>query len=184
MRFGSLKRVGVSVMLAVAVAVPVVGVQPAAAFVSNGPPDLTVHMSASPNPVLESYALTYTVLVGNVSTESCRPSSSEPICLQSGRPAGNVAVTVTIPSGAMYYWAETDYHGFTCPTGLSSGPSVTCTGGYLRVDDWATLTFTLRAPPTAGTINATATVDPGNLVVERNENNNVATVSTAVIAPQ
>jgi hypothetical protein len=181
MWFGSLRRIRVAVMLAVAVAVPVVGVQPAAAFVINGPPDLTVTMSSSPNPVPASNALIYTVLVGNVSGESCRPSSSEPICNPSGRPADNVAVTLTIPSGAMYYWADGD-HGFTCPTGLSSGPTVTCTGAYLRVDDWATLTFTLRAPATPGQISATATVDPSNLIAERYENNNSVTVTTAVSA--
>jgi hypothetical protein len=181
MRFGSLKKLGIAFLTAIASALPLVGVQPAAAFVINGPPDLTVVMSSTPNPVPASYALTYTVLVGNVSGESCKPSSSEPICTQSGRPADKVAVTVTIPNGAVYYWGEGD-HGFTCPTGLSSGPSVTCTGAYLRVDDWATLTLTYRAPATAGVISATATVDPNNLIAERYENNNSATVSTTVVA--
>jgi hypothetical protein len=155
------------------------GAQPAAAFVINGPPDLTVVASASPNPVTASYALTYTVLVGNVSGESCKPGNGEPICIPSGRPADHVAVTMTIPSGATYYWGEGD-HGFTCPTGLSSGPSVTCTGAYLRVDDWATLTLTFRAPAAPGTISATATVDPSNLIAERDEGNNSATVRTTV----
>jgi hypothetical protein len=168
-----------TVLLTGALAGQLLAAAPAAA--ATGSPDLTVALSATPNPVDQGSTLTYTIQVSNSSTEQCRSSYPEPICVILGRAVTGVATNLTIPAGTVYQSSTPD-HGFACRLD-SSGASLACTGGSLAMDDLATIQ--VRTQPTvAGTFSATATVDPANAISERSETNNTASVSTKVNAVQ
>jgi len=164
----------VTVLLAGAMVGQSLTAAPAAAA---GLPDLTVAISATPNPVDAGETLTYTMQVSNSSTEQCRKAYPEPICIVSGRAVNGVAANLTIPAGAHFQSSSPD-HGFACKLD-TSGVNLACTGGNLGMDDTATIQV-LMTPTTSGTLSATATVDPANVVAERSETNNAATVSTSV----
>src|SRR5215510_10143961 len=135
MRIPVLRGTIVTVLLAASVGGQLLAAAPAAA--ATGSPDLTVALSATPNPVDQGSTLTYTMQVSNSSTEQCRKGYPEPICIVQGRSVTSVAARLTIPSG-MAYWYSTPDHGFVCQLD-ASGASVTCTGGSLAMDDTATI---------------------------------------------
>jgi hypothetical protein len=178
MRIPLFRSAIVTVLLAATTAGQLMSAAPAAAAI--GAPDLTVALSATPNPVAAGEVITYTAQVSNSSTEQCRATYPEPICTVYGRSVTGVAMSLTIPAGATYQ-AGSGNHGFVCPSSASG--SVTCTGGSLAMDDLATVTIQLRAPSAGGIISATTTVDPANAIAERSETNNTASVGTTVNPP-
>jgi hypothetical protein len=163
-----------SFLLAATVAGSFLGVEPAAA--ATGSPDLSVTLSAAPNPVLVNGAITYTIGVGNSSLEKCNSAYPEPICTFFGRAVNNATVSMSVPPGASVR-SSTGDHNFSCSW---TSTAVTCTGGSLAMDDWATLTLNVTAPGASGTISATATADPANAISERSETNNSASASVTV----
>jgi hypothetical protein len=70
--------------------------------------------------------------------------------------------------------------GFAC-TGATG--SASCLQGAVLADDSVTITFTARAGTAPGSYVATATVDPGNAILERSETNNSAAAAVTIPAP-
>src|SRR5215471_14881272 len=94
------KHVTLTFMAAAAALAPLASAQPAAAMVLNGLPDLTVRLTAAPNPVYASGAVTYTLDVNNSSTEKCNQNYPEPTCNTFGQAVSGVTVALTLPTGA------------------------------------------------------------------------------------
>src|SRR5262245_3939546 len=172
------KHVMLMFMAAAAALGPLASAQPAAAMVLNGLPDLSVRLTAAPNPVSASGAVTYTLEVNNSSTEKCNKNYPEPTCNTFGQAVSGVAVVLSLPAGARYQSGGGD-HGFVC-SATSSGSTVTCTGGSLGVDEWATVTIKVTAPGMAGAAGAQATADPNNAIAEVSESNNSAVTSVTI----
>jgi hypothetical protein len=168
-------------LIAIALAVfagLVVAARPAAA--APGPPDLSVTMTASPNPVAPNGYITYALKVYNTPTERCEVYRGEDRCIFYGRNLSGVVVDFAVPVGARYWYATAD-HGFSCAA--QSAALVRCVNGSLLMDDQATITIRLWPPYQGGTITATATVDPANAIAERSETNNAASVAVTVNPP-
>src|SRR5207247_2302749 len=119
--------------------------------------DLSIAMTASPNPVGTGGNVAYAVAVQNAG-----PSSSGPI-----------TVTDTLPTGAPF--ASASGTGWTC---TPSAGTVTCTHAALTSGGSAPLTINLTAPGTPGSMTNRVTVsstspDPSGI-------NNTATTTTTV----
>ena len=125
----------------------------------NASVDLSITKTDSPDPVSAGGTLTYTVIVTNNG-----PS-----------PATNVTVTDTLP-GSTTYGSATPSQG-TC-TGTAT---VTCNLGSLANGAFATVTITVTAPSTTGTINNSASVS-GTESDPNTGNNSTGSVPTTVTA--
>jgi uncharacterized repeat protein (TIGR01451 family) len=116
--------------------------------------DMGITMGASPNPVHASGRLTYTLEVRNHGTGPCQ----------------GVRIIGTLPPGATNIMA---------PGCHISGNTVTCNLGTVAAGSSATLTITVNAPTTTGTITSQARVEATSDV---NPANNSATATTQVMA--
>ncbi len=130
-------------------------------------PDLTVTKQDSPDPVMSGQTLTYTVRVRNIG----------------GGAANAVRLIDEVP-------ASFSYTGFSTTRGLCSlqggvtGGVLDCDLGPLGTGPSGSATITITgflSSPAGGTEANTATVDPNNSVIEFNESNNVAQVTTDVL---
>jgi hypothetical protein len=96
-----------------------------------------------------------------------------------GSEADNVTVSVTIPTGFSFNGQPSGGGGFTCNP--STVGIATCTGGTVFSDDTVTITIPVIASSTVGSFTATATVDPSNLIAERDETNNSGSVTLSTV---
>jgi uncharacterized repeat protein (TIGR01451 family) len=125
---------------------------------ASGGADVSVTMTAQPNPVNQNSNLTYTVLVVN----------NGPLA------AENVVLTDTLPAGATFVSAS------STPVGTCSGTTtITCTFGTLTYPDGTSATVTIVVTATeagtlTNTVNVTSTTPDPDLA------NNTATTSTTV----
>ena len=127
-------------------------------------PDLSLSVTASPNPVPAGAQVTYTLTVRNG---------------QGGgffAPANGLRVVHNLPPGIGFQSATAD-HGFSC---TFAAPAVTCTGGSLSSQATATIAVLATTYPSALPRVSTAAVDPLNAIDERNESNNGASVSVGI----
>jgi uncharacterized repeat protein (TIGR01451 family) len=116
--------------------------------------DMGITMGASPNPVNANGRLTYTLEVRNHGTGPCQ----------------GVRIIGTPPPGATNIMA---------PGCHISGNTVTCNLGTVAAGSSATLTISVNAPTTTGTITSQARVEATSDV---NPANNSATATTQVVA--
>jgi hypothetical protein len=145
-------------------------VLPASAAAQTGfdvRPDLSVAVSASPNPVPAGTLVTYTLAVRNGQGGGFFATAS------------GVRVVHNLPSGIGFQSASGD-RGFTC--GFAA-PAVTCTGGILPSQATATINVVATAFPSGFPRVSTTSVDPLNAIDERDESNNAASVSVAIGLP-
>jgi len=144
--------------------VPTVTLTPIFTPTQTGLVDLTVFMTASPDPVTTGDLLTYTITVQNASSVN---ASSPPTTLVSAIPNGTVLGSLP-PSG--------------CTTsGTSAGAIVTCPVQSILANQPVVFSFTVQVQAGAGTsIFNSAQIDPQNQVIEINEGNNFASVTTIV----
>jgi hypothetical protein len=94
-----------------------------------------------------------------------------------GGPAYGVVVRDTLPTGSQFLSASSD-SGFSCSQ--ASGV-VTCSGGTLQNGGTAHITINTNVPGVIGRYTNTATVDPNNTIVERNEANNTTSMSFGAV---
>jgi uncharacterized repeat protein (TIGR01451 family) len=116
--------------------------------------DLSVSMSASPDPVLQTKNVTYTMTVGN------------------GGPSGATGVTLTdsLPGGATFV-------SVTSSTGSCSGSAtITCALGNLAKGSSATVTLVLRAD-TSGALADSASVAANEIDLDSSNDTAAATVT-------
>lgn len=129
------------------------------------PPDGLTSAAGSPTALLADPVclggLTYDFVVGNSGNSD----------------AAGVTVRDPLPAGLIFDSYSTD-GGFVCAVDASN--VVICTGGSVPAASIRHISFLLVAPPTAGTITNTVTVDPNNAIFEADETNNTATQSTNV----
>ena len=120
--------------------------------------DLSISKTDTPDPVVPGGQLTYTIAVSNYGPD----------------PATDVVVTDTLPVGVAYGGAsgECSQVSGTVTCNLSNG---------LLPGQAFSLTITLTAPDTSGSITNTATVRSNT--TDSNPNNNTATAMTSVQAP-
>ncbi|HEX3798839.1 MAG TPA: proprotein convertase P-domain-containing protein [Verrucomicrobiae bacterium] len=118
--------------------------------------DLSVGMSASPNPVTVNSNLTYTISVTNNGPDTAK----------------NVAVNQSLPTNVVFVSANSSQGTINVGSG-----AVSCNIGTLNVGDTASVTV-IVSPQSPGTIFSTATV--GALEPDVNPFNNTVTVSTVV----
>jgi hypothetical protein len=137
-------------------------------------PDLTVTLTDSPDPVPAGQPFSYTMTVRNVPAFSIN-----------GQPRGDTANIVQVRQVMPQGVSPTSVSatgGLQCfPTAFD----VICSGGPLVAGGVATVTVRAVAPTNPGVtsgghIVSTATVDPFNLVAERNEANNTASADTLI----
>jgi hypothetical protein len=140
-------------------------------------PDLSVGVSASPNPVAAGGTHTYVLSVTNMSWRTSAIMAPRPF---PGADLSNVRVHLNAyPSTeTLVSYTNTTNSGFTCYTPAEYfGMDVRCIGGFVPSLSTAQITLTMRAPTTPGAYTSTANVDPYNEIVESNESNNTASVS-------
>ncbi|MBO2012786.1 beta strand repeat-containing protein [Hymenobacter negativus] len=119
--------------------------------------DLSVTLSATPNPVNEDATLTYTLTVSNAG-----PSS-----------ASGITATLALPAGAVFLSAAG-----TGWAASQSGGTATATRSTLAVGTAPVLTVQIQAPGEGGTISAMATVS--STTFDPTAANNTATATTTV----
>ncbi len=124
----------------------------------NAAADLSVTLSASPDPVVASGTLTYLIDVDNAGPNA----------------ASGITVTDQLPGGNVTFLDATG-SGWTC---AASGQVVTCTRGSLLVGAAPTITLHIRAPSAATILTDTATVTSTSS--DLNPTNNMATTTTTV----
>ena len=122
--------------------------------------DLAIVKTATPNPVTEGTALTYSLVVTN----------------NGPAPATNVTVTDTLPSTVTYLQSTT-----TQGSCSEAGGSVTCLLGTMANGASATVTI-LTIPGQPGVISNTATVFSPDQT-DPNTSNNSSTQNEVVVAP-
>jgi hypothetical protein len=147
--------------------------------VSN--PDLTVGVTASPNPVLHGSTHTYVLRVSNFTWGTAYRGFVRQI---PGMAVSNVRVHLNAyPSNERLVSARDDTGtGFTCYTPAEYfGMDVRCIGGSIPSGGTAQITLTMTAPTTAGAFTARAGVDPYSEIVESDETNNTSAVGFSVI---
>jgi len=147
-------------------------------------PDLTVGLSASPNPVAAAGTHTYVLAVTNT-TWSVPFSPLLPPRPVLGADVSNVRVHLSaFPSDEVLVSSQADTGtGFVCyayAVGAPDTMDTRCVSGYVASGTTAHITLTMRAPSKSGAHVTTATVDPFNEIAESNENNNTATVAFSV----
>ncbi|MDY7229133.1 Ig-like domain-containing protein [Hyalangium rubrum] len=120
--------------------------------------DLSINLTATPNPVSPGSDLTYTVQVGNAGPDTAN------------------AVTVTFPVPAGTTFSSVGGAGWTC---AAAGGVVTCTLPSLAID--TTATFTIVVVPTAqsGSIIGSATVTSPTPDPTSENNNDTETTGIA-----
>jgi len=154
--------------------------------------DLTVSVTSLPTSSVGSGAnMVYTLTINNLATthrvceieDTVPPRSfcyNEPI----GTAASGVVVQQALPAGFSYRYSVPD-HGFSCS---ASGTMVTCGNGFIdwgtsaRIDIYATAA-TLAPGSANQTATTTATVNPSQVIPERNFTNNSGSLALTVIAP-
>jgi CARDB len=90
--------------------------------------------------------------------------------------AANVGLRAQIPT-AFTITGVYAPNGFACSV---SGGTVSCVGGSVAGGTEAIICAAVTVPLQEGTFQYSATVDPNNLVAERNESNNTGTFSVYV----
>jgi uncharacterized repeat protein (TIGR01451 family) len=135
--------------------------------------DLTITKADSPDPVCAASwpgpggvcqgGLMYTFVVGNSGTQQ----------------ATGVVVRDPLPQGLIYVPGKTAAPAFS-GCAVDAVNVVTCSGGTINGGSTATITIVVVAPPVAGTITNTVTVDPNNAIFEADETNNTFTQTTQV----
>ena len=140
-------------------------------------PDLTVAVSASPNPVAHLGTHTYVLKVTNITwAQLSLMSAPQPVL---GVSLSNVRVHLSgYPSDETLLSFHDDSNaGFICYTPAEYfGMDVRCVGGTVPSLSTVQITIVMRAPSSVGSFTSTATVDPYNEIVEGNETNNTSTV--------
>ena len=153
-----------------------------AQFTLLTPADLTVSMTATPSPVPAQDLFTYTITVRNPAVTRLRcardPITWRFICSEvvTSADASAVSLVVTLGAGVNLTMPSAD-SGFMC----AGGNTVTCSNGAIGAGGTATIRLTARAPASAGSITANATVS--SPFVDRDPSNNTAALSTAVGPP-
>ena len=153
------------------------GTQPTLQILAD--PDLTVSVTATPNPVVHGGTHTYVLRVSNFSWLYTRLFQKQ----VAGSTASNVRVHLNAyPSDERLVSSHDDTGtGFVCYTPAEYfGMDVRCIGGTVASGSTAQITLTMTAPSTVGAFTSTATVDPYSEIVEQNESNNQGTVSFSV----
>jgi hypothetical protein len=147
-------------------------------------PDLTVGLSASPNPAVAGGTHTYAVTVTNTtwSVPFSPLFAPRPVA---GADVSNVRVHLSaFPSDEFLVSSHDDTGtGFVCyayAVGAPDTMDTRCVSGYVATGTTAHITLTMHAPSKTGAHSTTATVDPFNEIAESNENNNTATVGFSV----
>jgi hypothetical protein len=138
-----------------------------ATFATTVATDLSIAMSATPTPAIAGQPLTYTLNVSNTGTVAAQ-----------GVGVQWHAYSITPISIA------SNVYGFACA--FQQGAEVVdyylnCSGGTVPAGSSVHIVFSVT--PGGGvvtTINASATVDPSNVIPEINETNNSATLTTIV----
>lgn len=142
--------------------------------------DLTVTKADSPDPVCARSwpgpvpvpllgppaclgGLTYTFVVGNSGINT----------------AVGVLLRDPLPPGTVFDGAMAPAFAGGCAVDTEN--VLTCTDGTIAPESVTTVTILIVAPPTAGPISNTVTVDPNNAIFEADETNNTATQTTQVI---
>jgi len=141
-------------------------------------PDLSVGVTASPNPVAHGGNHTYTLSVTNMSWLTSPLMAPRPWM---GADLSGVRVHLSgYPSNETLV-SSSNTSGFICYTPAEYfGMDVRCVGGTVPTLTTATITIVMHAPTTVGTFTSTATVDPYGEITESNESNNSASVSFSV----
>jgi hypothetical protein len=142
-------------------------------------PDLTVEVTANPNPVARGGTHTYVLRIGNYSWQTFRLFQRQ----VPGPTVSNVRVHLnSYPSNErLLSYTNNTGSGFTCYTPAEYfGMDVRCIGGTIPSGTTAQITLTMAAPTTAGGFTARASVDPYTEIVEQNEGNNNASVVFSV----
>lgn len=100
--------------------------------------------------------------------------------------ASNVLVRLPLPAGVVFQSTIAGSSGVIC--GADANQVVTCTlnvaGATSSAQPGGTVSefrINVVAPPSTGTITATATVDPNNSIFESDETNNTFTVATPIL---
>jgi uncharacterized repeat protein (TIGR01451 family) len=135
--------------------------------------DLSISLEARYGQVEDGDSQTYYVHVDNVGP---------------GADAGGVVVRQTLPAGATFLSAadgvpgwfgeRVNAAGFACS---HAAGVVTCSGGTVPSGQRGSFAVGIRTPRVDGQITSTATVDPNGGIPERDESNNSASRSTAVV---
>jgi hypothetical protein len=139
-------------------------------------PDLTASLTASADTVAGGAEVTYTLTVRNVGQQAFREFGGNVVYFNA--PASGIAVLQTLPPGATFR-SVTPSGGFSC---ANVAPVVSCTGGSLESGASASIAVRVSAPLGAGSFASTASIDPTNSIVERDDQNNTAT--TTIVVPQ
>jgi hypothetical protein len=141
-------------------------------------PDLSVSVSASPNPVVHGALHTYVLNVTNMTWRSTLISAPQPF---PGADLSNVRVHLSgFPSNETLV-SSSNSNGFICYQPAEFfGMDVRCVSGTVPTLSTAQITIVMHAPTTLGAFTSTARVDPYSEISESNENNNTATVSFSV----
>jgi hypothetical protein len=144
--------------------------------------DLTVGVTASPNPVAAGGTHTYTLTVTNTGWGSSSPYMAPHPMI--GPDLTGVRVHLNAyPSNERLLSATDDTGtGFICYTPAEYfGMDVRCVSGHVASGTTAHITLTMAAPTTAGGYTSTATVDPYSEIAEYSESNNTASASFSAI---
>ena len=153
-----------------------------AQFTLLPPADLTVSMTAAPSPVPAQDLFTYTITVQNPAVTRLRctrvPLSGGFVCADMviSADASAVSLVVSLGAGVNLVSPSAD-SGFMC----SGGNTVTCSNGSVPAGGTATIRLTARAPASAGSITASATVS--SPYADRDLSNNSVSLTTAVGPP-
>jgi hypothetical protein len=174
-------------------AVGVVGTAtPAAAYIDDTGPDLSVTVTSSPVSQVQSGGnLSYTLTVRNTTStyreciESPYPGKP-PKCFTytAGGPVSNVVVRDSLPAGASFQSASGN-SGFVCS---SWAGVVTCSGGALAANGTASIVVNATAPQlapgsAAQLLTNLAEVNPSQAIAERTYANNAASVQVTALPP-
>jgi uncharacterized repeat protein (TIGR01451 family) len=133
--------------------------------IGNAFVDLSVAVSAAPEPVRSESNLTYTITVQNAGPDA----------------AGNVAVMFVVPAGTTFVSADVPGGSCTTPTPGGTG-TVTCTIPSLASGATATATVVVNVTAPAGS-NVDATASVTSTAVDTNAANDAASVRSSVITP-
>jgi hypothetical protein len=139
--------------------------------------DLTVGVTASPNPVVHGGTHTYRLSVTNITWASSLTSAPHPV---PGVALSDVRVHLNAyPSNErLVSFHDDSGAGFICYTPAEYfGMDVRCVGGTVPTLTSVQITLVMQAPTTVGAFTSTATVDPYSQIAEGNEGNNTATAS-------
>jgi len=138
-------------------------------------PDLSVGVTASPNPVAHGGLHTYVLSVTNMSWLTSPLMAPRPWM---GADLSNVRVHLSGYPSNVTLVSSSNANGFICYTPAEFfGMDVRCVSGTVPTLTTAQITIVMRASSTVGTFTSTAWVDPYSEIAESNEGNNTATGS-------